>query len=276
MVILRLKTKYIQVKMIFFTERPSLKEGLFTTYRSASSSSTYFFFVKEEINTLINTLKLSDVELLRSFRKNTVYEINRSIRDKLVEIDLEATLDDFIPLYNQFGSNRDWRNFKIRDVMLDNYHITVCRHHGKVIIAHLYFMDTHSKRVCLESSVSDIDNVADRQLKALIGRSNRHLHYADMLHFKKQGFDQYDFGGYDNHHTDDMKKSGINRFKEGFRGVFVNESNYTSYPLYIMFLLKKTGRLFKSMKAYFFILYCALNYCHLVLVLTTSAVINLE
>ena len=229
---------------------------MLTTYRSASSSGIYFFFVKEEINTLINTLKIDDVELLRSFRKNTVYEINRSIRDKLVEIDIDASLDDFIPLYNKFGSNRDWRNFKIRDVMLDNYHITVCRYHGKVIIAHLYFLDSNSKRVCLESSVSDIDNVSDTQLKALIGRSNRHLHYADMLHFKKQGFEKYDFGGYDNHHTNDKKKSGINRFKEGFRGVFAYESNYTSYPLYLMFQLKKTGRLFKSLKAYLFTLYC--------------------
>jgi len=256
MVILKLKSKLIPVKMIFFTEKPSLKEGLLTTYRSASSSGIYFFFVKEEINTLINTLKIDDVELLRSFRKNTVYEINRSIRDKLVEIDIDASLDDFIPLYNKFGSNRDWRNFKIRDVMLDNYHITVCRYHGKVIIAHLYFLDSNSKRVCLESSVSDIDNVSDTQLKALIGRSNRHLHYADMLHFKKQGFEKYDFGGYDNHHTNDKKKSGINRFKEGFRGVFAYESNYTSYPLYLMFQLKKTGRLFKSLKAYLFTLYC--------------------
>jgi lipid II:glycine glycyltransferase (peptidoglycan interpeptide bridge formation enzyme) len=249
MVILKLKSRFIPVKMIFFAGRPLLKEGLFTTYRSANSSSIYFFFVKEEINTLINTLKLSDFELLRSFRKNTIYEINRSIRERLVEIDLVASLEDFIPLYNQFGSNRDWRNFKIRDVMLDNYHITVCRYNGKVIIAHLYFLDSNSKRVCLESSVSDIDSVSDNQLKALIGRSNRHLHYADMLYFKKQGFEQYDFGGYDNHHLKDKKKTGINRFKEGFRGVFVYESNYISYPLYIMFLLKKISRLFKWMKA---------------------------
>jgi len=276
MVILKYKSTLIPVKMFFFTGKPTLKDGLFTTYRSASSSGTYFFFVKEEINTLINTLTLSDVELLRSFRKNTVYEINRSIRDKLVEIDLEATLNDFIPLYNQFGSNRDWRNFKIRDIMLNNYHITVCRHHGKVIVAHLYFMDTHSKRVCLESSVSDIDSVSDRQLKALIGRSNRHLHYADMLFFKKHGFEQYDFGGYDNHHTNDKKKSGINRFKEGFRGVFVNESNYTSYPLYLMFLFKKVGRYFKSMKSYVFTLYCALNCLNFLFILSTTAVNNLE
>jgi len=272
MVILKLKSKLIPVKMIFFAGKPSLKEGLFSTYRSASTCGTYFFFVKEEINTLINNLNLSDVELLRSFRKNTVYEINRSIRDKLVEIDLEATLDDFIPLYNQFGSNRDWRNFKIRDVMLDNYHITVCRYKGKVIIAHLYFIDIHSKRVCLESSVSEIDCASELHFKALIGRSNRHLHYADMLYFKKQGFEQYDFGGYDNHHIYDKKKSGINRFKEGFRGVFVYESNYTSYPLYLLFLLKKTGRLYKRFRTHVFTFYCALNCFHLVFLLTSSAV----
>jgi lipid II:glycine glycyltransferase (peptidoglycan interpeptide bridge formation enzyme) len=276
MVILKLKSKFIPVKMIFFAGKPSLKEGLFTTYRSASSSSTYFFFVKEEINTLINTLKLSDVELLRSFRKNTVYEINRSIRDKMVEIDLDASLDDFIPLYNKFGSNRDWRNFKIRDVMLDKYHITVCRYQGKVIIAHLYFLDSNSKRVCLESSVSDIDNASDNQLKALIGRSNRHLHYADMLRFKNLGFERYDFGGYDNHHKNNKKKSGINRFKEGFRGAFVYESNYTSYPLHLLFLFNKAMRLFKGIKAYLFALYCAINCIQLLFLFTITSVNCLE
>ena len=248
MIILERKSKVISVKTIFFATKPSLKRGLFSTYRSTASNASYAFFIREEINTLINTLKLSDVELLRSFRKNTIYEINRSIRDNLVKIDLHASLADFIPLYNQFGSNRGWRNFKIRSEMLNNYHITVCRLRDKVIVAHLYFLDCNSKRVCLESSVSDIDSASDVTARALIGRSNRHLHYADMLYFKKQGFEQYDFGGYDNYHFYDKKKSGINKFKEGFRGVFAYESNYTSYPLYMLFQLKKIGRLVRNLK----------------------------
>lgn len=132
--------------------------------------------------------------------------------------------------------------------MVNNYHVTVCRFNDKVIIAHLYFLDCNSKRVCLESSVSDIDSTSDIAFRALIGRSNRHLHYADMLYFKQQGFEQYDFGGFDNYHIHDKKKSGINKFKEGFRGVLVYESNYTSYPLYILFWLKKAGRMFRTIK----------------------------
>lgn len=247
MIILESKSKIISVKVIFFADKPSIKNGLFCIYRSTGSTRDYLFFKKGAINTLINTIKVSDTELLRSFRKNTVYEIVRSIRDNLVQIDIHASLEDFIPLYNQFAAKRGWRNFKVRDEMLDNYHVTACKFNDKVIISHLYFLDYEGKRVCLESSVSDIDNIHDISLKALLGRSNRHLHYSDMLYFKGLGFEQYDFGGYDNHNIYDKKKSGINKFKDGFRGVLTYESNYTSYPLFFVFKIKKLYRFFRCL-----------------------------
>jgi len=247
MIILKSKSKTISVKTIFFANKPSIKNGLFSIYRSTGSTGNYFFFKKGAINTLINTLNLSETELLRSFKKNTVYEIMRSIRDNLVKIDMHASLEDFIPLYNQFALKRGWRCFKVRNELLNNLHVTSCKLNNKVIISHLYFLDYEGKRVCLESSVSDIDNIHDVSLKALVGRSNRHLHYSDMLYFKNMGFEHYDFGGYDNHNIHDKKKSGINKFKDGFRGVLVYESNYTSYPLFVAFKVKKMYRFFKGL-----------------------------
>ena len=239
MIILKSKSKIIPVKMIFFANKPTIKSGLFSVYRSTASTRNYFFFKKGTINTLINSLDVSDNELLRSFSKNTVYEIVRSTKDNQVQIDMQGSLDDFIPLYNQFAKRRGWKCFKVRDEMLNNLHVTTCKLNAKVIIAHLYLLDYEGKRVCLESSVSDIDNIHDVSLKALVGRSNRHLHYSDMLYFKSMGFEHYDFGGYDNHNIHDKKKSGINKFKNGFRGVLVYESNYTSYPLLALFKVKK-------------------------------------
>jgi len=247
MIILKSKSKLISVRTIFFANIPRINNGLFSIYRSTRTTRNYFFFKRQSINTLINTLKVSDTELLRSFKKNTVYEIVRSIRDNLVQIDRHACMEDFIPLYNQFATKRAWRCFQVREEMLNNLHVTACKYNDKVIISHLYFLDYEGKRVCLESSVSDIDNVHDISLKALIGRSNRHLHYSDMLYFKSLGFEYYDFGGYDNHNIYDKKKSGINKFKDGFRGTFVYESNYISYPLFIVFKIKKLYRFSKSL-----------------------------
>jgi len=247
MIIIKSKSNTIIVKIIFFANKPTIKNGLFSVYRSTASTRSYFFFKKGTINTLINSLNLSDTELLRSFKKNTVYEIMRSIRDNLIKIDMHASLEDFIPLYNQFATRRGWRCFKVRNEMFNNFHVTTCKLNDKIIISHLYFLDYEGKRVCLESSVSDIDNMHDVSLKALLGRSNRHLHYSDMLYFKSMGFERYDFGGYDNYNIHDKKKSGINKFKDGFRGVLVYESNYTSYPLFVAFKVKKIYRFFKGL-----------------------------
>jgi len=239
MITLISKSTGISVKTIYFAEKPILLKNTFSTFRSTSSNINYNFFYRSEINTLINSLKVSDSDLLNSFSKNTRYEIIRSIRDNLIEIDNEASIDDFIPLYNCFAEDRGWRNFRLRNEMLNNYRVTLCKLNNKPIIAHLYLIDHNSKRVCLESSVSQPDDMRGSSLKSLIGRSNRHLHYSDMLYFKSLGFEYYDFGGYDNYNTADKKKMGINRFKAGFNGVLVYESNYVSYPLLVLFRIKK-------------------------------------
>ena len=238
---IRIESKFdaISVKTIYFANRPTIWTNVFSTFRSTNSSENFFFFNKSELNTLINSLNVSDSELLNSFSKNTKYEIIRSLRDNQIEIDNRASFEDFIFLYNRFATERGWKNFKLRPEMLHNYRVTTCKLNHKIVIAHLYIIDQISKRVCLEASVSDPEDMKDTTLKSLIGRSNRHLHYSDMLYFKRNGFEQYDFGGYDTFNTTDKKKSGINLFKSGFNGVLVYESNYVSYPLLVLLQVKK-------------------------------------
>jgi hypothetical protein len=243
MIKLKTKLKGITVKTIYFADKPTLWTNFFSAFRSTISTDNYFCFQRSKINTLINSLELSDIDLLNSFTKNTKYEIMRSMRDNLVEIDQQASIADFVGLYNRFATSRGWRSFKVRPEMLKNYWVTACKLNNEVIIAHLYVTDSECKRVCLEASVSDPDEMNNMSLKSFIGRSNRHLHYSDMLYFKRSGFLLYDFGGYDTDNTTDKKKSGINRFKSGFNGMLVYESHYVSYPLLILFGIKKLLRL---------------------------------
>jgi len=243
MIKLKSKINGFLVTTIYFANRPTIWTNLLSTFRSTKSTNNYFCFRRSEINTLINTLNVSDIDLLKSFSKNTTYEIMRSIRDNLIEIDTDATMSEFVPLYNEFATSRNWKNFRVRDEMLNNYRITICKLNNKPIISHLYFLDYNSMRVCLESSVSIPDNINNGVSKSFIGRSNRHLHYADMLCFKNMGFELYDFGGFDNNNTMDEKKTGINKFKSGFNGTLVYESNYVSYPLLVLFRIKKLLRL---------------------------------
>lgn len=243
MIVLSSNTLFLHTKIIYFASYPILHiRYFFSTFRSTATTKWFFLFKRESINTLLNDITLPDETLLRSFKKQTVYEIHRSIKDGLVHLTMGASMDDFISIYNRYAAYKGWRPYEIRSELADYLCATVCRYQGTIILAHLYFLDPNSKRVCLEATVSDIWFTDDVQLRALIGRSNRHLHYADMLYFKSKGFEVYDFGGYDNHNLHDPKKNGINKFKESFNGRLVYESNYISYPLYALFGFKRVLR----------------------------------
>ena len=70
---IRIESKFdaISVKTIYFANRPTIWTNVFSTFRSTNSSENFFFFNKSELNTLINSLNVSDNELLNSFSKNT-------------------------------------------------------------------------------------------------------------------------------------------------------------------------------------------------------------
>ena len=230
---------FIYYKTLYHAAHPSFKAGLFSSFKSVSCTKRYWGFHKEEMNTLINSLVLEEEELFSLFSKNTSYEIRRSIKDSVVDINTSGSLDDFITLYNQFASSRGWNPYRKNNELSNFFQVTTCSYKSEIIIAHLYIKDSYSQRVSLKSSVSVIDEISDKSIRAIIGRANRHLHFMDMLYFKKCDYKEYDFGGYDTNNKFDPKKKGINKFKDGFGGKLVYESNYTSYPLYWLFKLKK-------------------------------------
>ena len=57
----------------------------------------------------------------------------------------------------------------------------------------------------------------DNDLRALVGRANRWLHWQEMRKFKSMGFSRYDWGGL---FADEStpERAGINRFKRDFGG----------------------------------------------------------
>jgi hypothetical protein len=55
------------------------------------------------------------------------------------------------------------------------------------------------------------------EIRKMIGRANRRLHWEEMLRFKQQGRKVYDFGGW-YEGTEDSQMLSINRFKEEFGG----------------------------------------------------------
>jgi lipid II:glycine glycyltransferase (peptidoglycan interpeptide bridge formation enzyme) len=79
--------------------------------------------------------------------------------------------------------------------------------------------------------------------RALVARANRWLHWKDMLHFKRMGFEHYDWGGlFEDESSAD--RAGINSFKRDFAGQRIAAYNCT-VPLTLR------GRLYLAARAVF-------------------------
>lgn len=98
------------------------------------------------------------------------------------------------------------------------------------------------KTARLTFSVSNFrENIASNVDKNMIGRLNRWLHYEDMILLKENGFDVYDWGGYD------IKENlaGINKFKKYFGGILTKQYNgktTNSLLLWVIYKLLRGNR----------------------------------
>jgi hypothetical protein len=84
---------------------------------------------------------------------------------------------------------------------------------------HAYIVSDNTAR--LHQSASLFRNSDDPEYKKMVGRSNRLLHWDDILYFKSLGIKWYDFGGwYGGPETTGTYKEQllINQFKESFGG----------------------------------------------------------
>jgi len=100
---------------------------------------------------------------------------------------------------------------------------------GTPLVWHAYICPWGQRRVRCDLSASIQAGPDQGDLRNLVGRANRLLHYQDMVALRTEGITCYDFGGW-YPGTDDLKRLNINRFKEGFGGTVVREYE-TEQPL---------------------------------------------
>lgn len=195
----------------------------------------------EELYTLLLDLDEPEDVLFSRVRKNTRYEINRAKnRDKVTCATLlqgnekdERKTGQYIDFFNVFADSKGRSHvtfsdvesfynsgtFCIRSVETDAEHIILTMHAYVVSdnIARLYQSSSHFR-------ASD-----DAEYRAMVGRSNRLLHWDDIIYFKKMGLKWYDFGGwYGGTETTGTYQEQllINQFKESFGGEKKAEYSY--------------------------------------------------
>lgn len=173
---------------------------------------------------------LDEEETLFSLINKTVrYEINKSAKENTVtrvyqpdKINEELLLQ-FSYCYEQMYKSKGI-DAKLNLPELKAYAeqkaltITTAENNGDTLVYHSYVFDNINSRLLHSCSIyRDQDN----NMRNLIGRANKYLHWKDMLHFKSIGIRQYDWGGVSSFD----KPNGIDMFKMAFGGQRVQYYN---------------------------------------------------
>lgn len=195
--------------------------------------------------TRIINLELENAEIFTSFKYETQYEIRRCERADALVISINSNpddrdLDNFMHFYREFHEQKNYagtaancnfyremlRLFKSHDALVIT---SIATKDQKPLCAHTYLVDGNRARLINSASVF---RAVEANVRSLVGRGNRYLHWRDMLFFKQMGYRLYDLGGV-SENPDDT----VSRFKRSFGGVEVLEF----FDFYRPFTLK--GRL---------------------------------
>ncbi|MBC6489949.1 peptidoglycan bridge formation glycyltransferase FemA/FemB family protein [Flavihumibacter stibioxidans] len=239
------KVKYmaIPVGVSWFSASQSAIDHLLPNvyYHVKESGGKQIIGQKEISRTLEIDLTQAEETLHAAFLKSYRQQIRQAEEEGVTCYFKDDEIGFFAEFFNQFA-----RNKKIHTVtperlteMKRHLRLSFASYNGVVLAAHSYIVDNDLKIVrAFHSATRRLEDSVERNR---VGKANKLLHYKDMLEFKRQGYEIYDFGGIAMD-SDNPELKGINDFKLGFGGKVVDCDNFYSYG-YV--LLRKLSRIFK-------------------------------
>ena len=191
-------------------EKPQTKKGLYS-------------FGK----TLLIDLRRTEQEIFLDIHKNARYKINRAMkRDPLIYHELTTPtnqeIQQFVRFFNDFALNKGippaiidrLKGLRDYNSLILSY---VSNENGDTLCYHAY-VKTKNSCALLHSASARFNN---SELRNMIGRANRYLHWEDIKSFKRMGLDWFDFGGIFVEPLKDGERH-INTFKMEFGGQIVD------------------------------------------------------
>jgi hypothetical protein len=168
--------------------------------------------------------------LFKACSKNNRYEIERARQSDQVETEFLATPDphrvaEFCDYYDAFAASKSLPPVRRSQVeaMASAGRLVISAavgEEGDVLATHAYFFEQQRARLTHSASLFRLQ--LDSAQRNRIGRSNRLLHWDDIVRFRELGSSAYDMGGwYTGNRNDALLR--INSFKKGFGGSVVHE-----------------------------------------------------
>ena len=186
-------------------------------YRIEAGKCTDFF-------TLHVDLTRSSESIFEAFSRNTRAQIRKSIdgddfRFEFMDRPTLADVEGFIDFYDRFADANGLSRMHVPRLigMLNSGALSLTKVATADRTLTWHANVSRNAHVGLLFSASHLRLEESSEIRKMIGRANRRLHWEEMQRFKQQGREIYDFGGW-YEGTDDAQMLSVNRFKEEFGG----------------------------------------------------------
>lgn len=228
MITLNRRKHGLPFRVVWFSPEPRFQLWPPTVYRQSPGVGPQFGLVRQPFHTFVTGLDGDSDSWLALMSSTTRNEIKQAAKAG-VEGFLVAQ-DTFLEFFNAFAAEKGIEG-TTREKLTSygpSLWLTGARLADRTLAMHAVMVDQAlgRGRLLLSASARFLDS-ADR---TQVGKANRWLHWWEMGVLAKEGLVAYDWGGYAKD-TIDPSKQGINRFKEAFGGVPVEESHY--FPFYL-------------------------------------------
>ncbi|WP_290799256.1 hypothetical protein [Flavihumibacter sp. UBA7668] len=188
--------------------------------------------IKEPNYTVELDLTKSKEKILEDFSRTVKAQVRKSEEDGVICY-FDTDISKFVQFFNEFAVSKvlsPETNERIASFG-EALRISYAELDGQILAAHTYVFDPEQKIVRqMHSASKRFDENFDRNK---IGRANKYLHYRDMLAFKDEGIEAYDFGGYTPVNSKEVIESLL-QFKLDFGGVKKVSANYFTLPYYLL------------------------------------------
>jgi hypothetical protein len=168
--------------------------------------------------------------LFASCSKNNRYKIERARQRDAVKTEFLVAashdqVSEFAGFYDAFAGSKGIQAIRRSQVeamaRAGNLAISFARdREGVILAAHSYFFGRHRARLTHSASLFRLEGSSGERNR--IGRTNRLLHWDDIIRFREAGATTYDLGGWYTGNSNDALLR-INSFKEEFGGQIVEE-----------------------------------------------------
>lgn len=177
--------------------------------------------ISDSFSSLETDLTLDENDILAKMSKTCRYEVRRAEKDGLI-INEEMSISEFHQYYNEFALKKNIKQSDMKTLLAYEKFsfISAIKLDDKVLSAHLYVLDDSVARLLYSANI--LSETTDSNVKAIIGRGNRYLHWHDIKKLKNKNIKKYDWGGY----SEDGPTSSIGKFKKSFGGYHVDCFNY--------------------------------------------------